>query len=394
MKKFLFTISALIAFGVSALAADVFEVADVYILPASGSQANIVVNYSLDAESSCGGYDFKITLPAGIAPIMDGDEITYTLGDCYKKAPSVVTGCSGSVLEVHVACGDPLTKQSGTLITIPVKATSALAIGKLAAQLHNADFIDYTTTYANAAADVDFDFIVSSTVVLDETSTVLPLTQNGVDILVKRKIKKDVWNTICLPFAMTEGQVKSIFGDDVKVAEFDSYQKDGNSISVAFTTADLAGEGFSENWPYIIKTSVDIDEFNLNGVDVKPDEDCEAQYNIGTPKKPNIIGSFYGTLKAGTIIPADNLFISGNKFYYSIGSTTIKGFRGYFWLKDFDSSALAPEINIVIDGNTTNINEIHGLFEEGAFYDMKGMKIENPTKKGVYIQNGKKVVVK
>ena len=98
-------------------------------------------------------------------------------------------------------------------------------------------------------------------------------------------------------------------------------------------------------------------------------------------------------MKAGVVIPNNNLFIKDNKFYYSTGDTTIKGFRGYFWLSGFDSAA-APEINISVDGNTTKVDGIQVLTEDGAFYNLKGMKVENPTEKGVYIQNGKKVVVK
>jgi len=57
-----------------------------------------------------------------------------------------------------------------------------------------------------------------SRVVLDETSTTAPKASNGaVDVLVKRTIKANEWSTICLPFTMTETQVKTAFGDDVRI---------------------------------------------------------------------------------------------------------------------------------------------------------------------------------
>lgn len=398
MKKFLFTISALIAFGANALAADIFEVEDVAILPASDSQANIVVNYTLDSESSCGGYDFKITLPAGIEPIMDEDELTYTLGDCYKKAPSVVTGYTAGTrtLEVHVACGDPLQKQSGTLISILVKATSDLSIGTLDAQLHNADFIDYTTTFAHDAADVDFSFIVSNTITLDETSTEVPAAATGVNVLVKRTISANHWNTICLPFAMSETQVKEAFGDDVKLANFVDYdtQENGDDV-IGITMNFVSATAIAANHPYLIRTTSKITQFSVDGVDINSDEDnAVVEYDNGlTGKKRVVYGTFYGILHSGEIIPDKDIFLSGNKFYYSTGTTTIMGFRGYFELLD-DLAGYAPSFDIIIDGNTTDINEFRGLFEDGAIYDLNGMKIENPTKKGVYIQNGKKVVIK
>ena len=70
----------------------------------------------------------------------------------------------------------------------------------------------------------------------------------------------------------------------------------------------------------------------------------------------------------------------------------IKAFRGYFYFKDFDSSAAAPEF--VVNGNPTKIEGIQIITDDGQLYNLKGQKIDNPTQKGVYIQNGKKVVVK
>lgn len=107
---------------------------------------------------------------------------------------------------------------------------------------------------------------------------------------------------------------------------------------------------------------------------------------------------FIGTLRAGTTIPADNIFLgTDNKFYYSDGSNTIKGFRGYFWLKDFKSSDASRQIKLMVDGEEAT--GIEGLYINGeavaeGVYNLKGQRVDMPTQKGVYIKDGKKVVIK
>ena len=58
------------------------------------------------------------------------------------------------------------------------------------------------------------------------------------------------------------------------------------------------------------------------------------------------------------------------------------------------SGSLAPEF-FGFDGNTTSINEVRGKMEDvsGEYYDLQGRRVSQPTK-GLYIVNGKKVVIK
>lgn len=71
-------------------------------------------------------------------------------------------------------------------------------------------------------------------------------------------------------------------------------------------------------------------EFSVDGVDIAAEEEPTVQ--VGKKKAER--GYFIGTYTANTEVPADNLFLSGNKFWYSSGLTQMKGFRGYFELAD------------------------------------------------------------
>ena len=63
------------------------------------------------------------------------------------------------------------------------------------------------------------------------------------------------------------------------------------------------------------------------------------------------------------------------------------------------NSSSAPELDYLEfnygNGNTTSINEVRGKMEEvsGEYYDLQGRRVSQPTK-GLYIVNGKKVVIK
>lgn len=286
--------------------------------------------------------------------------------------------------------------ESGTLFTVTVSVSDGFSVGDiLAAQLQNVEFARKDESMFKIAQQ-EFSIEITDRVVIDENSAALPTAQNGVNVLVKRIIRKDIWNTICLPFSMDEAMTKQVFGADVQVAEFSDYEVDGLVITVNFDEADLAGEGFCENWPYMIKTSKDITEFTVEEVDVAPDEDeAVNKYETGSGKKKTVIGKFTGTLKAGTVLEPDYLFLNSNKFYYSTGSTIIKGLRGYFWLKDFDSSAGGPSLVMAYNGEPTNVNDVKVVVnEDGVYYNLKGQQIEKPTEKGIYIRNGKKFVIK
>lgn len=285
--------------------------------------------------------------------------------------------------------------ESGTLFTVTVSVSDALTVGDvLTAQLQNVEFARRNESQFKIAQQ-NFSIEITDKVVIDENSAALPSVQNGVDVLVKRTIKKNVWNTICLPFDMDATQTKQVFGDDVQVAEFIDYKLDeSDKIIVNFEEIDLDNYGFSSNYPYLIKTTRDITDFTVEGVDVTTNEEnAVAEYSEGKGSKKVVYGRFFGTLRANTVLDPDFLFLNNNKFYYSTGSTIIKGLRGYFKLKDFVSSTGGANLVMSFDGSTNHVNDVKVVVnEDGVYYNLKGQRVDNPTGKGIYIKNGKKIV--
>ena len=288
--------------------------------------------------------------------------------------------------------------------TVEFTVGTGVATGEYDVTISGFDFLDGNNyIHANNGSDVTFKVKVldkaTDYFTLDENSTELPIARTGVNVKVKRTIKKDEWSTLCLPFDMTKEQVLNTFGDDVKLAYFEDYdvEKEGsnvNTITVNFEEEDLS-LGFSGNYPYLIKISKDVTEFTVDGVNIDPDEDnAVIEYTNGkNGNKKVVFGTCKGIYQANTTVPENSLFLNGNQFWYSTGKTKMKAFRAYFTLDDIltDKSAGA---RINVTDETTGIKEVHGNTNAEGTYDLQGRKVEEPTNKGLYIVNGKKVVKK
>ena len=107
--------------------------------------------------------------------------------------------------------------------------------------------------------------------------------------------------------------------------------------------------------------------------------------------------AFKGTLTE-TTIPAStstksNYALNGKQFVWVKEALPVAANK--CWLEILNSANAAPAMTIVF-GEATGIGVIdNGQRTSGDWYDLNGRKLEGrPTKKGVYINNGRKVVIK
>lgn len=352
---------------------------------ANGSKGILTVSMTNDVAIK--GVEFTLNLPEGISVIEESvTSRSENLQISYTSTNNKVT--LSTTTTASIAAGE------GDIITFTIQAKQDLTVG--IANSTMTDIVLAKTGNEDVRIDeISYSIEITDGVTLYDTSTSLPVNQGPVDVTVERTIKAGVWNTICLPFRMTEDQLKAAFGEDASLCYMSGYYKDGNSITVNFSSIVLS-EGLIANYPYLIKVSSDKPSFMVSNVYIEANENNAT---ASVPNGPSIKAKFIGTLRAQTI-PADNLYISNNKFYYSPAEdlATIKAFRGYFYLTDFSSAAGAPQLNLSIDDETTGIfvpNMEGNAFtiEDGKIYDLKGMQVDNPQK-GIYIQNGKKIVIK
>ena len=383
MKRFIF--SLLVLSGVAGAAqAQTVTVADVEALP--GETVTAALHLEAPADTYTGTV-FALQFP----------ETGFSTGG---NAASGWAGSieNGTMTEGKVKFAAAASKPFETA-TIEVEFTvdATVALGDYDVTVTDIEF--QGAGRKDAVGDVTFTVHVVSvhSVVLDENSTTAPEASNGaVNVRVLRTINANEWSTICLPFAMTAAQVKDAFGDDVELGDFNGYvyDDDAETITVNFTNATA----IEANHPYIIKVSSKVEEFAAYGVEVDPED--EPMVNKGTSRRPKAI---IGTYVANTVIENGCLFLSGNKFWYSVGSTKTKAYRAYFnfndLLPDFEDNYAESRISMSFDISTA-INEIANRESSNSeCFDLQGRHINGKSsmvngqlKKGLYIVNGKKVI--
>ena len=419
MKKTILTFCVLLVFAGGANADDTFSV-DNITLPQNG-EADVTVRFALDEGSTCSGYTFWLQVPEELAFVTyeknEKTYITYTAGDCYDETPTITPNIDGSYLKVGclTANSDPLNKQSGVLVTFRLKVIGAVNVGDVLIGTLTNGTISAENGSVHNVADASFTITIGEAVgptVLDENSTAAPeATAEPVDIKVLRTIKAGEWSTICLPFSMTEAQVKTAFGDDVQLADFIDYETEEDAdeniveLTVNFDDIDPA-TGMEANYPYLIKTSKEITEFTAKAT-IEPDEEnATVEYDNGkTGSRRKVYGTFQGTFHAQTVVPENCLFLNGNQFWYSKGLTKMKAFRAYFEFVDVLASVEGTGSRISMTfGHSTGIsatlNDKGEMINDNVVYDLQGRRVSESVirnsalKKGVYIVNGKKVVNK
>ena len=91
-----------------------------------------------------------------------------------------------------------------------------------------------------------------------------------------------------------------------------------------------------------------------------------------------------------------NFGLSGGVFKkVNSNGGTVKANRAYLRIPTSALTAEAREISLVWDEDVTGINDVRSQTDDvrGVYYDLQGRRVVNPTK-GLYIVNGRKVIVK
>lgn len=219
--------------------------------------------------------------------------------------------------------------------------------------------------------------------ILRETATVSFNSQNNVDVQLERTLSPEYWNTFCVPFTISADVIKEKFGEGTQVCTFGSMN--GNVMNFAHSTTIEAGK------PYIVKPTKEVVDPTFTGVNIV----ASAPVQLG--ENGFFMQGTYGA-KTDLLDDGTNLFLGeGNKFYKPAkGSTKMKGMRAYFIVPQGTNLAA---LRANIDGATTAIDELTTVVEQptdNRIYNLQGQFVGTSFEglHGVYVQNGKKVLVK
>lgn len=186
------------------------------------------------------------------------------------------------------------------------------------------------------------------------------------------------WNTLCLPFDATVTEIHN----SAKAYEFTA--ADASSI----TLTQISGSTLTAGTPYLVNVGTDqATSATFTGVNVTAPTASSTSAN-GLTFRGNYEAGFDMTDKYGVAYSSDSWYImKGGE------NATGKAFSAYF---EATGLALARTrgFSIITDDGTTKINTIEKVEEgDGEIYNLMGVRTSAP-RKGLYIKNGKKYIVK
>ena len=216
-------------------------------------------------------------------------------------------------------------------------------------------------------------------VTLDEAADNVIEAKEAANVTLKRKFVANKWNTLVLPFAVSDADVKTTFGADAKIVEYSN----ADDANINFTTST---KGIEANVPVLIMPAAVNAEntYTFNSVSI-----VVADPN---PKADGTNYSFVGSYKPYNLVN-DDYMLYADKWWKTeaADSYKIKAFRAYI---KANTPAAAKQLNLVIDGQTTGLklNTVNGNIE-GETYNIAGQRVAN-SYKGLVIKNGKKIIKK
>lgn len=213
-------------------------------------------------------------------------------------------------------------------------------------------------------------------------------------VLQGRTLYKDgAWNTLCLPFDVGNFTGTPLEGATVMSLKSSGmgFNEETGVLTLNFTDATSIAAGK----PYIVKWATTGQEISNPVFDDVTISRIKPQTVTSNDKKVSFMGT-YDYIAFNTDDRSILYMGTENTLYWPKSGASIGAFRAYFQLTDPNVNASAIVLNFG-DGETTGIGSIDNgelRIENDDWYSLDGRRLNaKPTQRGVYIHNGKKVLV-
>lgn len=347
-----------------------------------------------------------------------GGKVLGTLTNCYYNDVAAASSLTKQAKQMRsITAGTDVTSLviSGDGTEYGVSAITAYATGLKYNDVYyagSADNVSLTLSHGVAATGYSFDQYTASAGTLSGTTLTMPdadvtisatwtkntktlaetatdnqawLTENDgqvYEITLTRTLQAGSWNTFAAPFS-------TAIPSGWTVKELTSATFADGTLTLTFANAASIEAGK----PYLVKvaanTNLSTAPFTgaIVSKDAQPFTSTDVDF-IPTLGATTIEGS---NTKAVLFLAAGNTLLNPSAL-----PANMKGFRAYFQLKGDAVSARMFAMDFG-EGETTGIIAIgtdRAASTDNATYTLDGRRISKATQKGVYIQNGKKVIIK
>lgn len=310
-----------------------------------------------------------------------------------------------------------------------IKLLDALAVYGL--YLRNDKDGDGTPDDDELAEDCKQDLVFQETVNLSEKSQ--KKYKENLTMYFQRSFVEGEWNSLIMPVDLTKAQFDEAFGSDAKLAKANKvYDSNGNLVigfSLVEEDKDNANSAYlAANTPYIIKITktalkgaITIDAGTISGDIYKVDNSLAAggvTFTYDNDKATNLIEKIFPVDQAITTkwrmtdlkfigsydnhqeLEAGNYIWNNGKLYLTKNTHWMKGYR--CWLAPTWNGSATGNAKLLTfgfgNGETTGIDmpSMGNTSGSTKVYNLNGQRVDNMlgVQPGIYIVNGKKVVVK
>lgn len=326
---------------------------------------------------------------AAFAAITD-TEYTYRL---YQNSSTTISTKVGKITKIE------FIGSNNSLSNYSLKKLTSMTDNNYTCTDHNygvwegsAKEVEFKAIAQVRAIQIIVTILIPKEYTLDETKTKNVIEDCAyANVTLQRTLEASHWNSFCVPFALDKDQVTQYFGEGTQLRTYEGRCE--NNI-VYFATVDNIEAGK----PYIMKPG--------NAVVQNPTFEGVSMVATGLDENgnPQAVGDastvqMKGIYNHVTLVQdKTNIYIgAGNKFYYPADAEAcqMNGLRAYFIVPEGTD---IKKLRANLDGATTSLGEIFDTEESNTpVYNLQGQCVGNSLstlKSGIYVQNGKKVVVK
>lgn len=319
-----------------------------------------------------------------------GTEYTYRL---YQNSSTTISTKVGKITKIEfIGSNNSLSNYSLKKLTSMTDNNYTCTDPNYGVWEGSAKEVEFKAIAQVRAIQIIVTILIPKEYTLDETKTKNVIEDCAyANVTLQRTLEASHWNSFCVPFALDAEQVAQYFGEGTHLRTYEGRCE--NNIVYFATVANIeAGK------PYIMKPG--------NAVVKNPTFEGVSMVATGldTNGNPQAVGDastvqMKGIYNHVTLVQdKTNIYIgAGNKFYYPADAEAcqMNGLRAYFIVPEGTD---IKKLRANLDGATTSLGEIFDTEESNTpVYNLQGQCVGNSLstlKSGIYVQNGKKVVVK
>lgn len=320
-----------------------------------------------------------------------GTEYTYRL---YQNSSTTISTKVGKITKIEfIGSNNSLSNYSLKKLTSMTDNNYTCTDPNYGVWEGSAKEVEFKAIAQVRAIQIIVTILIPKEYTMDETKTKNVIEDCAyANVTLQRTLSKEYWNTFCVPFALDAEQVTQYFGEGTQLR---TYEGNCNNNTVYFATVDNIEAGK----PYIMKPG--------NAVVQNPTFEGVSMVATGLDENgnPQAVGDASTVQMKGIynqiLLKTDKteLFLGDNDLFYypidDIDARTIGGLRAYFIVPQGTD---IKKLRANLDGTPTSLDTIFDTEESNApVYNLQGQCVGNSLralKSGIYIQNGKKVVVK